>query len=90
MQAFHVASYFIHLHVGYPNWNPEKDMRPVTEHSLEVFDQIVRMLLYGILPRRDGPSTPLESDLIDRSLARAAETQQKPAAEGGAQEEDLT
>ena len=90
MQAFHVASYFIHLHVGYPNWNPEKDMRPVTEHSLEVFDQIVRMLLYGILPRRDGPSTPLESDLIDRSLARAAETQQNPAAEGGAQEEDLT
>lgn len=90
MQAFHVASYFIHLHVGYPNWNPEKDMRPVTEHSLEVFDQIVHMLLYGILPRRDGPATPLKSDLIDRSFARAVEAHRTPDAEGGSVKEELT
>lgn len=87
IRAFHIASYFIHLHVGYPNWDPEKDMRPVTAHSLEVFDQVVHMLLYGILPRQGDLSLSLKSDLIDRSLARAVETQPKPAAEGSAQED---
>ena len=29
-------------------------MTSVAEHSLAVFDQVVHMLLYGILPRQNG------------------------------------
>lgn len=69
LRAFHIASYFIHLHVGYPNWDPEKDMTSVAEHSLAVFDQVVHMLLYGILPRQNGESMPENGASICRCLS---------------------
>ena len=69
LRAFHIASYFIHLHVGYPNWDPEKDMTSVAEHSLAVFDQVVHMLLYGILPRQNGESMPENGASIYRCLS---------------------
>ena len=71
LRAFHIASYFIHLHVGYPNWDPEKDMTPVAEHSLAVFDQVVHMLLYGILPRQSGETLPENGASIYRYLSDA-------------------
>lgn len=82
IRAFHIASYFIHLHVGYPNWEPEKDMIPMAKHELEVFDQVVHMLLYGILPRQGEP--PVSGDLIDRHLSTELN---RPARTGGASEE---
>ena len=70
LRAFHIASYFIHLHVGYPNWDPEKDMTSVAEHSLAVFDQVVHMLLYGILPRQNGESMPENGASIYRCFIK--------------------
>lgn len=77
LQAFHVASYFIHLHVGSPNWDPEKDMEPVAEHSLEVFDKVVHMLLYGVLPHRDNKVPSETGAVIYRYLADESQRQKE-------------
>lgn len=73
LRAFHIASQFIHLHVGYPNWNPEKEMQPVADRSLELFDQVVHMLLYGVLPRQGGDAPPQNGAQIYRHLSEAAD-----------------
>lgn len=88
MRAFHIASYFIHLHVGYPNWDPEKDMTSVAEHSLAVFDQVVHMLLYGILPRQNGESMPENGASIYRCLSNlnAYDSSAEGLISGGAEE----
>lgn len=75
LQVFHVASYFIHLHVGSPNWDPEIDMRPVADHSLAVFDQVVHMLLYGVLSQREN-LPPENGALLYRYLSKGPEWEQ--------------
>ena len=80
LQTFHIASYFIHLHIGYPNWDVHGDMRAVSERSLEMFDNVIHMLLYGVLPRHAGEPEPMPGEGAAAVPMRSIEkTPQGPA-----------
>lgn len=51
IKMFEIASTYVHLVHGFGNWDPKQDMSEIIAKSAVIFDSVLEILLYGVLPR---------------------------------------
>lgn len=53
IKTFELASSYVHTVYGAAKWYAEGDRRISVQDTLDVFDSVMKVLLYGILPREE-------------------------------------
>lgn len=53
IKIFIIASNHVNFLYGFPFWDPKKDMSDLTKKNMKIFDEIISVLMYGIMPREE-------------------------------------
>lgn len=53
IKTFELASSYVHLVHGAPKWTVNCDNIAIVKDSLKIFDDVMQILLYGVLPREE-------------------------------------